>query len=80
MGKESEGKPERTKGGKGRPAERGTTKHAFPPFVLLPLYPTSSYNRESYAMDIREKAGQPEICSLPKKYVFFTSKLMNNRQ
>jgi hypothetical protein len=68
MGKETGRKPERTEGGKGRTAERGSTGPPFPPSVLLPLYPTSPYNKESYAMDIREKAGCPEVYSFPKKY------------
>lgn len=41
---------------------------SFSPSVLLPLYPTSPYDKESYAMDIREKAGCPEVYSFPKKY------------
>ena len=68
MGKETGRKPERTEGGKGRTAERGSTGPPFSPSVLLPLYPTSPYDKESYAMDIREKAGCPEVYSLPKKY------------
>lgn len=73
-GRKPEGNPkerkETRKNGRKKRSDCGTRFDwaSFSPPVLLPLYPTSPYDKESYAMDIREKAGCPEVYSFPKKY------------